>query len=138
MTDPTAPVSKVMRRSTVHVRPEATLREIAETLVREEVGVAVVKGADVAGIVSERDLVRALADGADVDGDRAGDVMTFDVVSVPSATSIAEVARTMLEGGIRHLPIVDDDGPVGIVSIRDLFRAYVDAEPAAAERSDHR
>jgi CBS domain-containing protein len=126
MTDPTAPVSKVMRRSTVHVRPEATLREIAETLVREEVGVAVVKGADVAGIVSERDLVRALAEGADVDGDRAGDVMTFDVVSVPSDTPIASVAATMLDGGIRHLPIVDDDGPVGIVSIRDLFRAYVD------------
>lgn len=126
MTDPTAPVSKVMRRSTVHVRPDATLREIAETLVREEVGVAVVKGADIAGIVSERDLVRALAEGADVDGDRAGDVMTFDVVSVPSTTPISSVAATMLDGGIRHLPIIDDDGPVGIVSIRDLFRAYVE------------
>ncbi|HSL57893.1 MAG TPA: CBS domain-containing protein [Acidimicrobiales bacterium] len=126
MTVPSDPVSHVMRRSTVHVRPASTLREIAETLVREEVGAAVVKGAEMAGIVSERDLVRALADGVDPDSDRAEDVMTFDVVSVRSDTTIESVARTMLDGGIRHLPIIDEDGPVGIVSIRDLFRAYLD------------
>jgi len=125
MIQPSDPVSRVMRRSTVHVRPASTLREIAETLVREEVGAAVVKGAEMVGIVSERDLVRALADGVDPDGDRAEDVMTFDVVSVRSDASIADVAHTMLDGGIRHLPVIDEAGPVGIVSIRDLFAAYV-------------
>ena len=123
----TAPVTTVMHRSTVSVRPDTTLRQVAETLAREEVGAVVVKGSDgLAGIVSERDLVRALAEGLDPDSERAADVMTFDLLSVESIASIDEVARTMLEGGIRHLPVVDAGGPVGIVSIRDLLGAFVD------------
>lgn len=121
----TAPVSTVMHRSTVSVRPEMTLREVSETLAREEIGAVVVKGAEgPAGIASERDVVRALADGADPDVERAADVMTYEVVSVASVESIDRVARVMLEGGIRHLPVVDAGGPVGFVSIRDLLAVY--------------
>jgi CBS domain-containing protein len=123
----TAPVTTVMHRSTVSVRPDTTLRQVAETLAREEVGAVVVKGAEgLAGIVSERDLVRALAEGLDPDSERAADVMTFELLSVESIVSIDEVARTMLDGGIRHLPVVDAGGPVGIVSIRDLLGAFID------------
>ncbi|MGY6501700.1 MAG: CBS domain-containing protein [Acidimicrobiales bacterium] len=128
----TAPVSTVMHRSTVNVRPEMTLREVAETLVREEIGAVVVKGVDGAvGIVSERDVVRALAEGVDPDTDRAADVMTYEVVSVPSVESIGRAARTMLDGGIRHLPVIDAAGPVGVVSIRDLLAVYT-AESATS------
>jgi CBS domain-containing protein len=126
MPEPTSAIATVMRRSTVTVRPESTLRDVAETLVREEVGAAVVRGEAIAGIVSERDLVRAIADGADPDSERAVDIMTFDVVSVTSDTPIAQVAAVMLEGAIRHLPVIDDAGPVGIVSMRDLLTAYAD------------
>jgi CBS domain-containing protein len=123
----TAPVATVMHRSTVSVRPESTLRDVAETLAREEVGAVVVKSVDdIAGIVSERDLVRALADGLDPDTERAADVMTYDVVSVKSVEAIGDVARTMIDGAIRHLPVVDAGGPVGIVSIRDLLAAYIE------------
>jgi CBS domain-containing protein len=122
----TAPVTAVMHRSTVSVRPDTTLRQVAETLAREEVGAVVVKGSEgLVGIVSERDLVRALAEGFDPDGERAADVMTYDVISVESIESIDAVARIMLDGGIRHLPVVDAGGPVGIVSIRDLLAAFV-------------
>lgn len=125
----TAPVATVMHRSTVSVRPEVTLRQVAETLAREEIGAVVVKGVDdMVGIVSERDLVRALADGVDPDVERAADVMTYEVVSVQSVDAIDDVARTMLDGGIRHLPVVDAGGPVGIVSIRDLLGAYLGAD----------
>ena len=123
----TAPVATVMHRSTVSVRPDTTLRQVAETLAREEVGAVPVKGAEgLAGIVSERDLVRAIAEGVDPDIERAGDVMTFELVSVESAASIDEVARIMIDGGIRHLPVVDAGGPVGIVSIRDLIGSFLD------------
>ena len=123
----TAPVASVMHRSTVSVRPDTTIRQVAETLSREEVGAVVVRGAEgLVGIVSERDVVRALAEGVDPDADRAADVMTYEVVSVGSVDPIDTVAKTMLEGGIRHLPVVDAGGPVGIVSIRDLLGAYLD------------
>ena len=123
----TAPVATVMHRSTVSVRPDTTLRQVAETLAREEVGAGPVKGADgLVGIVSERDIVRAIAEGVDLDSERADDVMTFELVSVESAASIDEVARIMIDGGIRHLPVVDAGGPVGIVSIRDLIGSFLD------------
>ncbi len=123
----TAPVATVMHRSTVSVRPDTTLRQVAETLAREEVGAVPVKGADgLVGIVSERDIVRAIAEGVDLDSERADDVMTFELVSVESAASIDEVARIMIDGGIRHLPVVDAGGPVGIVSIRDLIGSFLD------------
>lgn len=122
MTTSAQPIATVMRRTTVTVRLGSTLREVAEVLTREEVGAVVVTGAQpMVGIVSERDIVRAIADGADPDEERAEDVMTFEVVTVPSDATIDEVARQMVEGGIRHLPVVDDAGPVGIVSIRDVL-----------------
>ncbi|QGG96142.1 CBS domain-containing protein [Actinomarinicola tropica] len=118
------PIATVMRRTTVTVRLGSTLREISEVLTREEVGAVVVKGAQpIAGIVSERDVVRALAEGADPDEERAEDVMTFEVVTVAPDESLAEVGRRMVDGGIRHLPVVEDGVPVGIVSIRDLLAA---------------
>lgn len=124
-----APVANVMHRSTVSVRPDTTIRQVAETLAREEVGAVVVRGAEgLAGIVSERDIVTALAEGVDPDAERADDVMTYDVVSVGSADALEVVARAMLDGGIRHLPVIDAGGPVGIVSIRDLLGAYLDGD----------
>ncbi|MFP4512253.1 MAG: cyclic nucleotide-binding/CBS domain-containing protein [Acidimicrobiales bacterium] len=124
-----APVASVMHRSTVSVRHDTTIRQVAETLAREEVGAVVVRGAEgLAGIVSERDIVTALAEGVDPDAERAADVMTYDVVSVGSADSLETVARVMLDGGIRHLPVIDAGGPVGIVSIRDLLGLYLDGD----------
>ena len=120
-------VASVMRRTTVSVQPDTTLRELAEILVREEIGCVVVRGADEpAGLVSERDLVRAIADDADLDGDRASDVMAYEIVSLAPDQPLAEAARTMLDGGIRHLPVLDGHTVVGIVSMRDVLAHLLD------------
>ena len=75
---PDEPVTRLVRRGPVTVAPTVTLRELSEVLVREEVGVALVmRDAVAVGLVSERDVVRAVADGHDIDDDRVEDVMTF-------------------------------------------------------------
>jgi CBS domain-containing protein len=120
-------VYRLIARDPVQVWPDATLRGIAELLVRDQIGAVLVRGSeDASGIVSERDLVRAVAEGADPDADRADDLMTYELVSVDAATPVLEVARMMLEGEIRHVPVHDEAGLLGIVSMRDVLKALVE------------
>lgn len=122
---PDEPVSRLIRRGPVTVDPAATLRELGEVLVREEVGAALVaRDGSVVGLVSERDVIRAVADGADVDDDRAEDVMVFDVVTVDPHELIATAAGRMLDGEIRHLLVSDGSRSLGVISIRDVLAAH--------------
>lgn len=121
------PVSRLVRRGPVTVEPHVTLRGLAELLVREEVGVALVtqEGTSV-GLVSERDLVRAVADGSDVDDDRVEDVMVFEVVAIDPHETIGAAAARMLDGEIRHLLVSDGARSLGVISIRDVLAASVE------------
>ena len=122
------PVSRLVRRGPVTVEPHVTLRDVSELLVREEVGVALVvkEGASV-GLISERDVVRAVAEGSDVDDDRVEDVMVFEVVSVDPHQTIAEAAQQMLDGEIRHHMVSDGDRSLGVISIRDVLAACTES-----------
>lgn len=127
MTDPTPETSlrDVVQRGTVTVPPAATLRDAAVVMEREEVGaVVVVVDGRAAGVLSERDVVGAVANGEDVDDVRAGDVMAVDVVSASVDDTVADAAESMLAGNIRHLPVVDGDAVAGVVSIRDVLAAH--------------
>jgi CBS domain-containing protein len=130
-----APVRTLAHRPAVDVLPDASLRAVAETLDEESVGVAVVLaphppgGTRAAGLVSERDIVRALADGADPDSTAADDVMTADLVSVAPEDSLGTAARRMLDNEVRHLPVVAGDDIVGVISMRDLVEALL--QPSA-------
>lgn len=102
----------------------ATLREVAEELALDEIGVVVVAhGSDPIGLVSERDLVAVIAGGWAADT-QAADIMTVDLVATPGTTAVADVARLMLESGVRHVLVREDateGGRLsGIVSIRDV------------------
>ncbi len=122
---PDEPVTRLVRRGPVTVAPTVTLRELSEVLVREEVGVAlVVRDTKAVGLVSERDVVRALADGHDVDDDRVEDIMTFAVVAIDSHEAISAAAEQMLDGEIRHLLVSDGDKSLGVISIRDVLSAH--------------
>ncbi len=128
MTQPTPETSlrELVQRGTVTAPPSATLRDAAFVMEREEVGavVVVVEGRS-AGLLSERDVVRAVANGDDVDDVRADDVMAVDLVSASVDDTVAQAAAAMLAGNIRHLPVVDGDAVAGVVSIRDVLAAHI-------------
>jgi CBS domain-containing protein len=122
------PSAALVRRGAVYVWPDTTLREIAETLERESIGLVLVRReGGVAGVVSERDLVRAIAEGADLDGDRAADLMTYDITFVDAEDPIQRVAELMLEGEVRHVAVHDGDNKSGVISMRDLLPVLLEA-----------
>ena len=82
------------------------------------------------GLVSERDLVTALATGQDPWSSQAADVMTTDLITAAPADSIAEVGARMLDAGVRHIVLQEGGEVVGIVSIRDVLHALL-TQPAA-------
>jgi len=89
--------------------------------------VLVLTNGRVSGILTERDVLRAVATG-DVAGTRVGAWMTRDPETIGPDDSTAHAASVMIHGGFRHLPVIDEGRPVGIVSIRDLVRVTIDDE----------
>ncbi|HWS46621.1 MAG TPA: CBS domain-containing protein [Acidimicrobiia bacterium] len=127
MTDPQQPVREVMSRGAISVDEKLTLRSLAAVLAELDIGVAVVARPDgSAGVVSERDIVRALAEGADPDEIWAADVMIDDLVLAEPQESIAEVADRMSAEGVRHVTVVDRGTIVGVVSARDVLPVLSD------------
>jgi CBS domain-containing protein len=91
-------------------------------MVDRGVGCAVVIEAEkVAGIVTERDLLRAVANNQRVDDTTVAEVMTREVISGEPAWDLLRAVKTMTDGGFRHLLVMEMDEPVGIVSLRDLM-----------------
>ncbi|MEM9606954.1 MAG: CBS domain-containing protein [Actinomycetota bacterium] len=119
---PAPQISDVMQPAPTSVPGSTTVRAAAEVLVLGEIGSVVVRhhGA-MSGLVTERDIVRALAEGEDPDELRVEDLMTLDLETVAPDTTVEEAAQVMIDGGIRHLPVVDDGVVVGVVSIRDVL-----------------
>ena len=104
------------------VDPKSSLRRAAKVMSERGVGAAVVVEQErVAGIVTERDILHAIADDKVMDDTTVGDVMTRDVVSGAPGWNLLEAVDTMTKGGFRHLLVMEMDDPVGIVSLRDLM-----------------
>jgi CBS domain-containing protein len=108
--------------------PTASVAELLALLARHNVGaLPVVDGTELVGIVSERDVVRRLHErGRDLLDATVADLMTSDVVTCSPRDRAADLARVMTERRIRHLPVCDDRGLCGIVSIGDLVKARID------------
>lgn len=111
-------------REPLFVAPDAALQEVVHILWRESIGVLVVGDTrHPVGVLSERDVIAFLAQGGQLEGATAADVMTRHVVSLREDDRVFDAAAQMLDDGIRHLPVVDDhDEVIGIVSIRDVIR----------------
>ncbi|HYX87910.1 MAG TPA: CBS domain-containing protein [Gaiellaceae bacterium] len=116
-------VGELMTREVLTVDPADTIGETAEKMVELGVSSAVVSDyGRLIGIVTERDLTRAVAGRVHTSEARVREWMTPDPVTLPPDASAAEAARVMLERKFRHIPIVEDEHTVGIVSIRDVAR----------------
>src|SRR6476659_8565260 len=114
--------------SVVTVSPDSSVRDLVETLGHHRIGAVVVSAGDgIAGIVSERDVVRHLrASGASILDRAVARIMTTDVVTCRRETAVDELMATMTDRRIRHVPVVDERGAVvGIVSIGDLVKSRI-------------
>jgi CBS domain-containing protein len=121
-------VGEVMTRNLLTVDPLTPLNEAAERMCDRGVGaILVLSGEHVSGILTERDVLRAVATGG-VEGTHVAAWMTRDPETVEIDESTSQAAAVMIHGGFRHLPVTRDGKPVGIVSIRDLMRVVVDDE----------
>ena len=110
----------------ITVGVDEKIAEVTRTLAVERLGAVVVMDDDgkLAGIISERDIVRALNErGAGVQDMGVGDLMTRSVITCTPENSIEEVMELMTSHQIRHLPVVDNDALVGVVSILDVVRS---------------
>jgi CBS domain-containing protein len=107
--------------------PDTTLLEAASAMEGSDLGsLAVVEGMELLGLVTERDIRRAVADGTDLDT-AVSEVMSDEPDTFDPDLDVWDAATWIAESGYRHLPVVDDDGSLlGVVSIRDLLKALVD------------
>jgi CBS domain-containing protein len=115
--------------SVTTIRPEATIAEAVDTLRRDRIGALVVSedGESVDGIVSERDIVSALADrGSDLLSRSVDDIMTRNVITCEPDDTVGELMAEMTNRRIRHFPVVAGGRLCGIVSIGDLVKNRLD------------
>ncbi len=114
----------IMTRELVTVDPSITLMEAARRMAKAGAGSALVlQDGSLVGIFTERDMLRALAESSKADAARVSSVskwMTPEPLTIGPDTSVGEALDRMLFGGFRHLPVVESDAVVGMVSMRDL------------------
>ena len=112
----------------VTIQPDASVRELLALLAEHNIGAAVVStdGSSVDGIVSERDIVRTLHGNDSALASTVSDIMTSQVQVCELSNSLDDVRKTMTEGRFRHLPVCDDGRLVGVISIGDVVKAYID------------
>jgi CBS domain-containing protein len=127
-----ATVADLMTTSLFWIEPTTTVAEAATVMGERRIGSALVMEDErLLGIFTERDIVRALGQHFDAAGHPVSEWMTADPLTVPPTTAAEEALGTMLSRGFRHLPVLDGDQVVGIVSMRDLTAAGVVAPESA-------
>ncbi len=130
-------VSEIMTNAAVIDAADDTLAEAARKMWKQQTGsLLVTEGDDLVGIITERDILKAVATGTPLQEARISEVMTKDVVTVGPGTSLREAAKIMAERWIRHLPVLDGGKLVGIISQRDLTGVLAGAlnEPDALQQ----
>lgn len=120
-------VREIMSKDLVTIDPSATLLEAARLMSARNAGsVLVLDGGSLVGILTERDMLRALAESARADNARVSAVsmwMTADPTTIGPEAPVGDALNQMIFGGFRHLPVVESGAVMGVVSMRDLARS---------------
>ncbi len=126
-------VRTLAKHEVVSAAPHDSLIDAASRMQFNEVGsLAVMDGDALIGIITERDVVRAVADGVDPATTAVVGYMTPEPVTIPEWADVTEAAATMLRVGARHLPVVDGGRVIGMVSARDLLELEAESGYAGA------
>lgn len=121
-------IRDVMSSELVTVAPRATVAEAAAVMSARHVGSAIVLDDDgsLAGIFTERDILRALGSDFDAAAHTVAEWMSKGPATIDADATVTDALNRMLEGGFRHLPVLDGAALVGVVSLRDLSRGDAD------------
>lgn len=120
-------VSEIMSQPICQVDPETSLAEATTLMGEHGVGSALVMQAErLVGILTDRDIVRAMSGAHDAPLRPVIEWMTRGPTTIPPDTDVREALRTMVDGGFRHLPVLEEEKLVGMISIRDVARALSD------------
>jgi CBS domain-containing protein len=121
----------VVKPNFLTVAPEDTLGEVAEQMTRQNVGAVIVKDyGRLIGILTERDMLRAMAARVHTSDARVRLWMTADPVTASADMDLDEAAHVMLDNGFRHLPVVDGEKVLGVVSLRRVLGGRRQPAPA--------
>jgi CBS domain-containing protein len=124
-------VRDLMTTRVVATRPDDSVADAAEAMVRQKVGSALImQGRLLAGILTERDVLRAAASGSDLTHSPVSAWMTKDPEQVSPDTTVEDAVQLMLLHGFRHLPVLEGREVRGVVSLRDLAAARI-SRPAS-------
>ena len=125
-------VRDVMTQATITETASDTLRAAAERMWRQQTGSLLIsERGRLAGIITERDLLRAVALGADPENSTVDEAMTTEVFTVPPDMPLVDAAREMAARWIRHLPVEENGRLVGMVSMRDVTGIFAALAPGS-------
>ena len=124
-------LGEIVKPTIITVAPEDTLGEVAERMSAQNVGAVVVKDfGRLIGILTERDMLRAMAARVHTSDARVRSFMTADPVTAAPDMDLDEAAQVMLDNGFRHLPVVDGSTVLGVVSLRRVLGGRRPPAPA--------
>ena len=128
-----ATLGEIVKPTFITVAPEDTLGEVAEKMNQQNVGSVIVKDyGRLIGILTERDMLRAMASRVHTSDARVRQWMTADPVTASPEMELDDAAKVMLDHGFRHLPVVDGSNVLGVVSLRRVLGGRRRPAPEAA------
>ena len=119
-----------------HIRPDNTVYEAIQVMATKKVGaLLVMKGVALKGIISERDYAReVILKGHSSTDTRVDDIMSSNVISVSSSESVEDSLAVMTDNHIRHLPIVDENMVIGVLSLGDLVKTIINDQQSTIQQ----